>query len=68
MTSPIPPEAWADVEVAAARYDELAEQGVDLRFDLAGDRVAIGRLPANHDVCPLDCCPAPAARPAGRPA
>jgi ferrochelatase len=23
------------------------------------DRVAIGRLPANHDVCPLDCCPAP---------
>jgi hypothetical protein len=21
--------------------------------------VAIGRLPANHDVCPLDCCPAP---------
>jgi ferrochelatase len=31
------------------------------------DRVAIGRLPANHDVCPLDCCPAPA-RPAARPA
>jgi len=30
------------------------------------DRVAIGRLPANHDVCPLDCCPAPV-RPAGRP-
>jgi ferrochelatase len=23
------------------------------------ERVAIGRLPANHDVCPLDCCPAP---------
>jgi ferrochelatase len=34
------------------------------------DRVAIGQLPANHDVCPLDCCPAPArpgARPAARP-
>ena len=31
-------------------------------------REAIGRLPASHDVCPLDCCPAPA-RPAaaGRP-
>ncbi|MEI6256743.1 MAG: ferrochelatase [Planctomycetota bacterium] len=35
---------------------------------LAG-RSAIGVLPANHDVCPLDCCPAPV-RPtaAGRPA
>ena len=29
------------------------------------DRQAIGRLPANHDVCPLDCCPAPA-RPTAR--
>jgi ferrochelatase len=26
------------------------------------DRVAIGNLPASHDVCPLDCCPAPAMR------
>ena len=40
------------------------------------ERVAIGRLPANHDVCPLDCCPAPqrppvsaaAGAPPGRPA
>ena len=39
------------------------------------DRVAIGNLPANHDVCPLDCCPAPQRPPmptggpaAGRPA
>lgn len=34
------------------------------------ERPAIGRLPASHDVCPLDCCPAPQ-RPAmagGRPA
>ena len=30
------------------------------------DRAAIGLLPANHDVCPLDCCPAPQ-RPAARP-
>jgi ferrochelatase len=28
------------------------------------DRAAIGLLPANHDVCPVDCCPAPQ-RPAG---
>ncbi|MEX0671697.1 MAG: ferrochelatase [Pirellulales bacterium] len=34
------------------------------------DRAAIGNLPANHDVCPLDCCPAPQrpAMPAGGPA
>jgi ferrochelatase len=32
------------------------------------DRVAIGSLPASHDVCPLDCCPAPQRpAPAGRP-
>lgn len=27
------------------------------------ERAAIGTMPANHDVCPLDCCPAPARRP-----
>ena len=37
------------------------------RNGMLSERAAIGRLPANHDVCPLDCCPAPAARPAGRP-
>lgn len=25
-------------------------------------RCAIGQFPANHDVCPVDCCPAPAVR------
>jgi ferrochelatase len=29
------------------------------------ERTAIGNLPANHDVCPLDCCPAPQRRPVG---
>ena len=38
------------------------------RNGMLSERMAIGRLPANHDVCPLDCCPAPAGRPAGRPA
>lgn len=28
-------------------------------------RECVGRFPANHDVCPPDCCPAP---PSGRPA
>ena len=31
------------------------------------ERMAIGSLPANHDVCPLDCCPAPAMRRPERP-
>ena len=30
------------------------------------ERRALGRLPANHDVCPVDCCPKPE-RPAGMP-
>ena len=38
------------------------------RSGMLNERAAIGQLPANHDVCPLDCCPAPAGRPAGRPA
>ena len=38
------------------------------RSGMLTDRVAIGQLPANHDVCPLDCCPAPVGRPTGRPA
>jgi ferrochelatase len=38
------------------------------RNGMTAERVAIGHLPASHDVCPLDCCPAPAGRPAGRPA
>jgi ferrochelatase len=31
------------------------------------ERVAIGSLPANHDVCPLDCCPAPQRPQGARP-
>ena len=38
------------------------------RSGMLQERAAIGRLPANHDVCPLDCCPAPVGRPAVRPA
>ena len=38
------------------------------RNGMLNDRLALGHLPANHDVCPLDCCPAPAGRPTGRPA
>lgn len=30
-----------------------------------GPRECVGLFPANHDVCPVDCCPAPARPPAG---
>jgi ferrochelatase len=51
----------APVFVSLVR-DLIAERAWNLP-----DRVAIGQLPANHDVCPLDCCPAPT-RPGARPA
>ena len=41
-------------EFVAMVRDLIAERAWGLP-----DRAAIGRLPANHDVCPLDCCPAP---------
>ncbi len=34
--------------------DLIAERALNLP-----ERMAIGSLPANHDICPLDCCPAP---------
>jgi protoporphyrin/coproporphyrin ferrochelatase len=39
------------------------------RVTSAPVKPAIGRFPANHDVCPVDCCPAPVRpqRPAGPP-
>ena len=57
-------------EFIACVRDLIAERAWQLP-----SREAIGSLPANHDVCPLDCCPAPqrpmmpgGGRPAGRPA
>jgi ferrochelatase len=41
-------------EFVRAVRDLIAERAWQLP-----ERAAIGRLPANHDVCPLDCCPAP---------
>ena len=43
-----------DPEFVSMVRDLIAERVLDLP-----DRAAIGRLPASHDVCPLDCCPAP---------
>jgi ferrochelatase len=55
-------------EFVAAVRELIAERAWELP-----DRIAIGCMPANHDVCPLDCCPAPqrpagAGRPGGPPA
>ncbi|MFM8414554.1 MAG: ferrochelatase [Planctomycetota bacterium] len=53
-----------DPEFVATVRDLIAERAWGW-----AERAAIGRLPANHDVCPLDCCPAPQRPPgAGRPA
>ncbi|NBT13995.1 MAG: ferrochelatase [Planctomycetia bacterium] len=46
-----------DPEFVAMVRDLIAE-----RHFAEPTRVAIGELPASHDVCPLDCCPAPASR------
>jgi ferrochelatase len=37
------------------------------RMTGAAERPALGRLPASHDICPVDCCLYAPARPAGRP-
>jgi ferrochelatase len=65
------------IEMARAATVGTAPAFVSMVCDLIAERtwalperVAIGNLPANHDVCPLDCCPAPQrpVPPAGRPA
>jgi len=43
-----------DPEFVRAVRDLIAERAWNLP-----ERPAIGLLPASHDVCPLDCCPAP---------
>jgi ferrochelatase len=40
-------------------------QLIEERLSPQGNRLAIGQYGPNHDVCPLDCCPAPTR--AGRP-
>ncbi len=43
----------------------MLRQLIEERLSPNEPKLAIGQFPANHDVCPLDCCPAPQ-RP-GRP-
>lgn len=48
------------------RFVAMIRELVLERLDPAQPKRACGLYPPNHDVCPVDCCPAPA-RPAGRP-
>ena len=55
--------AGTDPEFIGMVRDLIAERACGLP-----DRVAIGGMHASHDVCPLDCCPAPPMRRPERPA
>jgi protoporphyrin/coproporphyrin ferrochelatase len=46
--------AGTDPEFVRMIRDLIAERAFSLP-----EKTAIGCMPANHDVCPLDCCPAP---------
>lgn len=48
----------------APRFVAMIRDLVAERHFGSSERAALGLLPASHDVCPLDCCPAPR-RPAG---
>ncbi|TWT96027.1 Ferrochelatase [Botrimarina colliarenosi] len=47
---------------------ELIEERIATERGAKPDRPAVGRFPANHDVCPKDCCLYTPQRPGGRPA
>ncbi len=47
------------------RFVEMLVELIRERIHENGERRAVGRFGANHDVCPVGCCPAPA-RPPGR--
>jgi protoporphyrin/coproporphyrin ferrochelatase len=44
----------------------LVQERIALAAGLEPDRLCVGERGANHDVCPMDCCPAPA-RPTSGP-
>ena len=54
--------AGTDPEFVQMIRDLVAERAFGL-----SEKTAIGCMPANHDVCPLDCCPAPVRPATSRP-
>lgn len=45
------------------RFIAMIRELVEERRDPTREKRALGALGPSHDVCPLDCCPAPAGRP-----
>ena len=43
------------------KFVQMIRELIGERFGLCQPR-AIGQYPPSHDVCPADCCPAPARR------
>jgi ferrochelatase len=43
-------------------FIRMIRELIQERMSGTGERCAIGQFPANHDVCPVDCCPAPVMR------
>jgi ferrochelatase len=43
-------------------FIRMVRELIEERISGSTDRCAIGQFGANHDVCPVDCCPAPAMR------
>lgn len=49
------------------RFVSMLRELIEERLDPDLPKRSVGRFGPSHDVCPVDCCPAPQ-RPAGRPA
>jgi len=47
-------------------FVKMIRELIEERISGSDERCAIGSFPASHDVCPMDCCPAPS-RPGARP-
>ncbi len=45
------------------RFVGMLRELIQERLDESLEKRAVGRYPASHDLCPLDCCPAPVRRP-----
>jgi ferrochelatase len=41
------------------RFVAMLRELIEERLSDVPERKAVGRFPASHDLCPLDCCPAP---------
>lgn len=49
------------------KFVQMLVELIEERLGMIPTRRAVGRFEASHDVCPIDCCPAPQ-RPPARPA